>query len=97
MRYLESSAQGFISNDFRKNSDLAQDTSDVYGSGHASIYGEIVKDRLGLENSAVRIDDAIETLKVIHMVYRSIETGKKIFADGNEIRSSRMGYNNAFK
>ena len=97
MRYLESSAQGFISNEFRKNSDLAQDTSDVYGSGHASIYGEIVKDRLGLENSAVHIDDAIETLKVIHMVYRAIETGKKIFADGDEIRSSRMGYNNAFK
>ena len=79
------------------NKTSAKDTSDVYGSGHAAIYKEIVKDRLGYENSAVTIDDAIETLKVIHMLYRSIETGKKIFVDVDDIRSFRMGQNNAIK
>jgi len=95
MRYLESSAHDFISTESKKNSELANDTSDVYGSGHVAIYREIVKDRLGHENNAVTIDDAIETLKVIHMLYRSIETGKKIFVDADDIRSFRMGKNNA--
>lgn len=97
MRYLESSATDFTSTEFTTDNNFAQDTSDVYGSGHAAIYREIVKDRLGHENSAVTIDDAIETLKVIHMLYRSIETGKKIFVDANDIRSLRMGKNNAIK
>ena len=97
MRYLESSAKDFTSTEFTANNKMAKDTSDVYGSGHTSIYKEIVKDRIGQENSAVTIDDAIDTLKVIHMLYRSIETGKKIFVDVDQIRSSRMGRNNAIK
>jgi len=97
MRYLESSVNDFTSTEFTTNNKLAKDTSDVYGSGHAAIYREIVKDRLGHENSAVTIDDAIETLKVIHMLYRSIETGKKIFANKDKIRSVRLGQNNASK
>jgi len=97
MRYLESSSNDFTSTEFTTNKKLAQDTSDVYGTGHAAIYREIVKDRLGHENIAVTIDDAIETLKVIHMLYRSIETGKRIFVDGQVIRSTRMGQNNAHK
>ena len=95
MRYLESSANNFVSTEFRQNTELEQDTSDVYGSGHTSIYGEIIKDRLSQENKAVTIDDAIKTLEFIHMLYRSIETGKKIFSDGDDIRSLRMGQNNA--
>ena len=97
MRYLESSANDFTSTEFTTSNKLAKDTSDVYGSGHAAIYREIVQDRLGLENSSVTIDDAIETLKVIHMLYRSIETGKKIFVDVDEIRSYRMGQSDAIK
>lgn len=97
MRYIESSANDFTPTQFTTDNKLTKDTSDVYGSGHAAIYREIVKDRLGHKNSAVTIDDAIESLKVIHMLYRSIETGKKLFVDADDITSVRMGQNNAIK
>ena len=97
MRYIESRINDFTSTENTSNNEVAHDTSDVYGSGHAAIYREIVKDRLGQENSAVTIDDAIETLKVIHVLYRSIESGKKIVVNGDDIRSFRMGQINALK
>ena len=97
MRYLETSDDRYTSTETGKNIAVEKDTSDVYGSGHTAIYEEIIKDRLGQANKAVNINDAIETLEVIHSIYRSIETGKKIIFGKDEIRSSRMGEYNAVK
>ena len=97
MRYIETDATEYASTEFGNNREVEKDTSDVYGSGHSAIYQEIIKDRLGQPNKAVNINDAIETLEVIHSIYRSIETDKKIIIDGDEIRSIRMGKDNAAK
>ena len=91
MRYIESNANEFSAIATEQINYSDQNTSDVYGSGHASIYYEILKQRLGQENNVITIDDAIETLEVIHMIYHSIETGTKISHSVDEIASFRMG------
>ena len=72
-----------------------QDTADVYGDGHQSIYREIIKFLKGSTNTAVLGDDGIESLRLIHMIYRSVETGKPVYNTGvdSEISSVRLGRN----
>lgn len=94
MRYIDSNLEAFEQGKFEQTSSSKYDANDVYGIGHAAIYREIAKDRLGLENNAVTIDDAIETLNLIHMIYRAVETGQKISADEGIVASCRMGGNN---
>jgi predicted dehydrogenase len=92
MRYMESNSKKFLQGSLNRKSYFDNDTSDVYGSGHISIYNEILKDRLNIQNEAVTIDDAIETLEVIHMIYRSIETGQRICVGTAPVNSLRMGF-----
>jgi UDP-N-acetyl-2-amino-2-deoxyglucuronate dehydrogenase len=95
MRYIESKESDTFAENISEKSLKTIETSDVYGTGHKSIYKEILRDRLGEANQAVTISDAIETLELIHMIYRSVETGKKIINDGSDIKSMRMGQSDA--
>lgn len=78
----------------RENNGI-QDTTDVYGDGHQAIYREIIKFLRGSKNSAVLGDDGIESLRLIHMIYRSVECDKTIYNTGvdSEISSMRLGRN----
>ena len=91
MRYIESQNEAFSYSINNQEAVCDKDKRDVYGSGHFSIYEEILKDRLGKENEAITIESAIEALEVIHMIYVSIETGERVINDGSLIKSSRMG------
>lgn len=91
MRYMESNSSDFNDDLISKKDLLLRDTSDVYGFGHEAIYKEIIKDRHGLKNNSVSVSDAIKSLELIHMIYRSIETGNKVFGSERELKSQRMG------
>ncbi len=92
MRYMESNAENFSSKIPSSPVTLSQNTNDVYGSGHAAVYREIIKDQNGIKNNAVTIDDAIQTLELIHMIYRSIEIKQKIQYNDSNFISERMGF-----
>ena len=72
----------------KKDIIATKDTSDVYGSGHLKVYHEVYKSLNGAPNTAVEASEAIKSLKLIHMIYRSIETGKPVQADQAEMIES---------
>lgn len=91
MRYIESCVQDFNQREYSISQKSDMDTSDVYGSGHEAVYNEILKDYHGQANEAIKIQDALPALKLIHMIYKSVESGKKTFISDNDISSARMG------
>lgn len=79
--------------DFLTNSkkEMPQDTNDVYGSGHVKVYEEIVKDRCGLDNTAVMLAEAKNSLELIHMIYKSIEENRTVYSSEKDLRSMKLG------
>ena len=73
-----------------KNENTA-DVDDVYGDGHEQVYREILSDRLGAPNSAVQIDEAIKSLKIIHMMYKSTEQNRIVHASELSDGSEKLG------
>ena len=73
------------------NNDMLQDTKDVYGSGHLKVYEEIVKDRCGLDNTAVMLAEARNSLELIHMIYKSIEENRTVYSSEEDLRSIKLG------
>ena len=71
--------------------DKNPDTSDVYGTGHTEVYRNILLDKSGEASEVVTIIEAIKSLKIIHMIYRSIETNTVIHFDDPNINSLRIG------
>ena len=89
MRYLETSNSGWASLD--SQSTALKDTSDVYGNGHKRVYEEIAKFKNGVEHNCVMLSEAVETLKLIHAIYRSVETGSRVDFASDNITSSKLG------
>lgn len=92
LRYLQSGHPNFNS-ELREISNKNEiDTNDVYGSGHKILYSNIIADRLGLENSVVLLDEAIQSLELIHLLYMSVEQNKTIYKSQLGAGSVRMGF-----
>lgn len=69
----------------------SSNSTDVYGSGHKKLYDDIIRHRLGEENSVVTIDEALKSLEIIHMIHKSIEESRVVYFNETEIASSRLG------
>lgn len=91
MRFMQSAHPDFNEVAQVSNAKSNIGVNDVYGSGHRSIYEEILKDRLGLVNSAVTLDDAIESLKLIHLLYLSVEQDRTVLMSELGTGSARLG------
>ena len=66
----------------------------VYGYGHYKFYDDVLKDILNKKKNfkAIRINEAIYSLKIVHAIYMSIENKEEIFLDGNKkIYSKKLG------
>lgn len=91
MRYLFSEHGDFhdltSNNKFENN----MDTTDVYGSSHKAVYGEILKDRMGLDNASVTIEEAIKSLELIHLIYKSVELQRPVSVEEPVVSSERLG------
>ena len=72
--------------------DADNDRSDVYGFGHVATYQEIFRDLNGEPNIAPRGVDGIDSLRLIHMIYKSVEECRTVFADEDDLRSRRLGH-----
>lgn len=55
-----------------------ENPKNVYGFGHKKIYKEIVKSLQNKKNKAIQAEQSIESLKILHSLYSSIDS-KKIF------------------
>ena len=55
-----------------------ENPKNVYGFGHKKIYFEIIKALQNKKNQAIQAKDSIESLKILHSLYSSIESKKKI-------------------
>ena len=66
--------------------------NDVYGSGHAQVYREIIKDRLGHKNSAVTLGESAKSLEFIHMLYKSIESQAPVQYSNENNSSQFLGH-----
>lgn len=75
-----------------KNVVLDQNTDDVYGSGHLQVYKEILNERTGNPSNAVDLQEALKSLEIVHMMYKSIEINSDVeFADLGD-GSIRLGF-----
>ena len=72
----------------------AIDAHDVYGSGHRSVYIELLKDLGGQQKSAVKGCEGLKSLKLIHGMYRSIELKQEI-SFSEDFASIKLGNENA--
>ena len=54
------------------------DDNDVYGEGHVSLYREILKFYYSNKNSAILLDEALKSLKIVHLIYKSIELKRPV-------------------
>lgn len=90
LRYMESEHRDFETS-VTTSETINVDTRDVYGEGHKSVYENILLDRRGLPNGCVSINEAIETLKLIHAMYRSVERDETVDLGVDEIESSLLG------
>lgn len=77
-----------------QHSETRKDSTDVYGDGHLHVYREILKDRLGHENDAVDLASSMEALRIIHMMYKSVETNSTIGKQDLGNGSDRLGCQN---
>ena len=69
--------------------------SNVYGYGHYKFYNDVINKIRYKKNkkyNAIKIDQAISSLKIVHAIYMSIENKKEIFID-KKIASKRLGNN----
>ena len=57
---------------------FSENPKNVYGFGHQKIYQEIIKELRGKKNQAIQAQESIESLKILHSLYTSIESKKKI-------------------
>lgn len=72
----------------------ANDANDVYGSGHRSVYEELMKDLGGKQNTAVKGREGLKSLRLIHGMYRSIEMNREI-SFSEDFASVKLGNENA--
>lgn len=91
LRYMHSGHKDFNETlyDFQLQSNT--DTSDVYGSSHREVYRSILADRLGHMSEVVKIDEAIQSLELIHLIYMSVEQNKRIYMSDLASGSNRLG------
>lgn len=54
------------------------DDKDVYGEGHVSFYREILKFNYSNKNSTVQLDEALKSLEIVHLIYKSIELKRPV-------------------
>ena len=66
------------------------DIPDAYGFGHESLFTEIGRDLRGGIGDLVSPEDGLETIRLLHALYRSSETGTWVCLD-DEVDSSRLG------
>ena len=57
---------------------FSENPKNVYGFGHKKIYHEIIKELRGKKNNSIQAQESIESLKILHSLYSSIESKKKI-------------------
>ena len=60
-----------------------ENPKNVYGFGHKKIYFEIVKNLRNQKNNAIQAEESIESLKILHSLYSSIENKKNITLNSN--------------
>ena len=63
---------------------------DVYGFGHKNIYIGVYDAIVNKENPAVDFDDAMNTIKLLHSIYRSAELGEWVRLS-DEMESKKLG------
>lgn len=72
-------------------SEYSEDPPNVYGFGHNQIINNVVSVLSGEGEPLVRGEDAMNSIRLLHALYRSIETGgKEVFLDDNPV-SARFG------
>ncbi len=69
-----------------------ENPKNIYGFGHKKIYSEIVKSLKNKKNEAIQAKHSLESLKILHSLYSSIEN-KKIFSPKNTKFNNKL--NNA--
>ncbi|WP_435230913.1 Gfo/Idh/MocA family protein [Pseudopelagicola sp. nBUS_20] len=66
---------------------FSENPPDVYGFGHRAFYNGVVKSLRDNSASSVNGEEGKKSLKLLHAIYQSVETGKEIFledSDGSE-------------
>ena len=68
------------------------DYKDVYGEGHVSLYREILKFNYCNKNSAILLDEALKSLEIVHLIYKSIELKRPVKMSELGEGAKQLGY-----
>lgn len=72
-------------------SEYSEDPPNVYGFGHSQIINNVVDTLMNDGSPLVKGEDAINSIRLLHALYRSIETGGKEVCMDDNLISERFG------